>query len=100
MMTASFGDEGEMRSQFDPDLPTANHVLKAIACVASQYALNPSLHLAKLALRLATNLLAPEYGYARSNEQVAHRLIAQWDCIVEKYMAVDASVIPQHQLLQ
>jgi hypothetical protein len=55
MMTASFGDEGEMRSQFDPDLPTANHVLNAIACVASQYALNPSLHLAKLALRLATN---------------------------------------------
>lgn len=99
MMESSIG-VGVVGGQYDPELPTANHVLTAIACVASQYALNPSLHLAKLALRLATNLLAPEYGHAQSTEEVAHRLIAQWDCIVEKYMALDASVIPQHQLLQ
>jgi hypothetical protein len=100
MIMESFGDEAAMCGQFDPDLPTANHVLTALACVASQYASNPSLHLAKLALRLSTNLLAPEYGHVRSTEEVAYRLIAQWECIVEKYMAIHASVIPQHQLLQ
>lgn len=87
-------------SQFDPDLPTARDVLMAISCVATQYALNPSLHLAKLALSLANNLQAPEYAEADTVEEVAHRLTAQWDSVVEEYLVVEASVMPPHQLLQ
>ncbi len=86
--------------QFDPDLPTARDVLMAISCVATQYALNPSLQLAKLALSLANNLHAPEYAEAEAVEEVAHRLTAQWDSVVEEYLLVEASVMPQHQLLQ
>lgn len=86
--------------QFDPDLPTARDVLMAISCVATQYALNPSLHLAKLALSLATSLRAPEYAEVETLEEVAHRLTAQWDSVVEEYLIVEAGVMPQHQLLQ
>lgn len=86
--------------QFDPDLPTARDVLMAISCVATQYALNPSLRLAKLALSLASNLKAPEYAEADTVEEVAHRLTAQWDCVVEEYLVVEASVMQPHHLLQ
>jgi hypothetical protein len=93
-------DNVAIDSQFDPDLPTAKHVLTAIACVATQYALNPSLRLARLALHLATHLKASEYGQADDVKEVAHRLIAQWDCVVEQYLLAQANIMPQHQLLQ
>ena len=85
---------------FDPELPTAKDVLMAISCVATQYALNPSLDLAKVALNLANNLNAPEYAEAKSIEEVAKRLRQQWDSVVEEYQTIEASIMPQHGLLQ
>lgn len=85
---------------FDPELPTAKDVLMAISCVATQYALNPSFDLAKAALNLANNLNAPEYAEAKSIEAVAKRLRLQWDCVVVEYQTIEASIMPQHGLLQ
>lgn len=86
--------------RFDPELPTARDVLMAISCVATQYALNPSLHLARLALSLASNLQAPEYAEDDMVAEVAQRLTAQWDRVVEEYLVVEANVMQSHHLLQ
>lgn len=59
---------------FDPDLPTAGDVMVAICCVTTRYALNPSLDLAKLALRLAGNLNAPEVVKSEYLEEVAKKV--------------------------
>jgi hypothetical protein len=85
---------------FDPELPTVKDVLMAISCVATQYALNPSYDLAKVALGLANNLNAPEYAEAKSIEEVAKKLKLQWDSVVEEYQTIEASIMPQHSLLQ
>lgn len=85
---------------FDPDLPTAGDVMVAICCVTTRYALNPSLDLAKLALRLAGNLNAPEVVKSEYLEEVAKKLVTQWDSVLTEYQLIEASVMPQHDLLQ
>lgn len=85
---------------FDPELPTATDVMAAICCVATQYALNPSMELAKLALVLANNLSAPEYAKTRYIEEVARKLMMQWDSVLEEYKVIEASVMPQHYFVQ
>lgn len=90
----------ECSALFDPELPTATDVMAAICCVATQYALNPSMDLAKLALGLANNLSAPEYAQTRYIEEVAKKLMMQWDSVLEEYKVIEASVMPQHYLVQ
>lgn len=85
---------------FDPDLPTANDVMAAICCVTTRYALNPSVDLAKLALRLAGNLSAPEVTKTEHLAEIAKTLIAQWDSVLTEYQLIEASVMPQHDSLQ
>ncbi len=89
-----------LRPTYDPELPTAQDVLTAISCVATQYAMNPSLNLAKTALNLANNLNAPEYTDIASVKEVAQRLTMQWDCVVEEYLFIEASVMSQRTALQ
>ncbi len=88
------------KAEFDPELPTAQDVLMAISCVATQYAVNPSLNLAKTALNLANNLSAPEYTNAASIKVVAQQLMQQWDSVVEEYLLIEASVMTQQTTLQ
>ena len=38
---------GHHSKLFDPELPTAKEVMAAMCCVATQYALNPTLDMAK-----------------------------------------------------
>jgi hypothetical protein len=90
----------ESSALFDPELPTATDVMSAICCVATQYALNPSVDLARLALRLANNLSAPEYAQSRYIEEVAKKLIMQWDSVLEAFQVIEASVMPQHYSVQ
>lgn len=56
---------------FDQELPTAKEVMAAIYCAATQYALNPSLELAKAALTLAHTLTAPEYAETKLIVEIA-----------------------------
>lgn len=92
--------ESVLKAKFDPELPTARDVLMAISCVATQYAMNPSLGLAKTALILANNLNAPEYADGASIQEVAQRLTMQWDAVVEEYLFIEASVMPSQAILQ
>jgi len=87
-------------SLFDPELPTANDVMVAICCVTTGYALNPSIDLAKLALRLAGNLSAPEVNKSEHLDAVAKTLIEQWKSVLTEYQLIDISVMSQHNLLQ
>jgi hypothetical protein len=89
-----------LKARFDPELPTARDVLVAISCVATQYAMNPSLGLAKTALTLANNLNAPEYADGPTIQEVAQRLTMQWDAVVEEYLLIEASVIRSQTMLQ
>ncbi len=85
---------------FDPELPTAMDVMMALSCVATQYALNPSADLAKLALGLAKNLSAPEYAETRYIAEVAKKLMMQWSSVVAEFQLVEAIKLPQHNVLQ
>ena len=87
-------------SLFDPELPTASDVMVAICCVTTRYALNPSIDLAKLALRLAGNLSAPEIAKSEHLEEVARNLVTQWGSVLTEYQLMEASIMPQHDLLQ
>lgn len=92
---------------FDPDLPNANAVMASLCCVATKYALEPSLELAKLAADLAYKLMAPEYAESRLVIEVAKRLIVQWHTLIreqeyavrEDALAV-SQVLPAHGVLQ
>ena len=85
---------------FDPDLPTAKEVMAAICCVATQYALNPSLDLAKTALTLATKLTAPEYAETKLVVEIAKRLVFQWDEVLREHTYIQTQVMPAHSRLQ
>lgn len=85
---------------FDPELATASDVMMAVCCVATRYALNPSLELAMLALRLAGNLSAPEVAKDEKVAEVAEMLITQWNSVLIEHQRIEASVMPQHDLLQ
>jgi hypothetical protein len=85
---------------FDPDLPTAKEVMAAICCVATQYALNPSLDLAKTALTLANKLTAPEYAETKLIVEIAKRLVFQWDEVLREHTYIQTQVMPAHSRLQ
>jgi hypothetical protein len=85
---------------FDPDLPTAKEVMSAICCVATQYALNPSLDLAKLASILANKLTAPEYAESKLIVEVAKRLVFQWDEVLREHNCIQTQVMTAHSRLQ
>jgi hypothetical protein len=71
-------------TRYDPDLPNASAVMAAICCTSSQFALNPSVDLAKLVAELAHKLAAPQYAESKLITEVAKRLVKQWDSIVEE----------------
>lgn len=85
---------------FDPDLPTAKEVMVAICCVATQYAISPTLDLAKLASSLAYKLTAPEYAETKLITEIAKRLVIQWDGVVRKHKQIETQVLPVHSTLQ
>ena len=71
-------------TSYDPDLPNANAVMAAICCTSLQFAMNPSVDLAKLVAELAHKLAMPRYAESKLIVEVAKRLIRQWDTIVEE----------------
>lgn len=85
---------------FDPELPTAKEVMAAICCVATQYALNPSLDLAKTALTLAHKLTAPEYAETKLIVEIAGRLVLQWGEVIREHTYIQSQVMPEHSRLQ
>lgn len=85
---------------FDPDLPTSKDVMAAICCVATHYAMKPSLDLALLAADLSLKLTAPEYADSKLIKEIAKRLSNQWDAIVNEHQSLEAQVLPTHQTLQ
>ena len=68
---------------YDPELPTANDMMAAICCVATHYAMKPSLDLAMLAADLALKFTAPEYAESILIKDIPKRLLNQWDKIVK-----------------
>ena len=85
---------------FDPELPTAREVMAAICCVATQYALKPSHELAVLASELAHKLTAPEYADTQLIEDIADRLVRQWEAIVNECEAEEDWLMATHGTLQ
>jgi hypothetical protein len=85
---------------FDPELPTSRELMAAICCVATQYALKPSHELAVLASELANKLTAPEYADTKLIEDIAERLVKQWEAIVSEYGTEDNWLLASHNTLQ
>ena len=85
---------------FDPELPTAKEVMAAICCVATQYALKPSLDLANTALTLAHKLTAPEYAETKLIVEIAKRLVFQWEEVLREHAYIQSQVMPAHSRLQ
>ena len=78
----------------DHDLPDANAVMASLCCVTARYAAKPSLELATLAAELSRQLAMPRYAESRLVSEVAQRLIAQWEAIVDERATAFASVLP------
>ena len=73
----------DSEATYDPDLPEANAVMASLCCEAARYASHPSTDLAQLAASLARKLTAPQYaGSSRLVNEVAQRLVRQWEAIV------------------
>ncbi len=85
---------------YDPELPTAKDIMAAICCVATHYAMKPSLDLAVLAADLALKFTAPEYAETILMKEISQRLLNQWDGIVSEYKNPEARVLPPHATLQ
>ena len=85
---------------FDPDLPTAKEVMGAICCVATQYAINPTLDLAKLAASLARKLTAPEYAETKLIAEIANRMLMQWNEVVSEHLYVETQLMPSNKTMQ
>ena len=85
---------------YDPELPTANDMMAAICCVATHYAMKPSLDLAMLAADLALKFTAPEYAESILIKDISKRLLSQWDTIVEEHRNSEADFLPTHSTLQ
>lgn len=75
----------EARAEYDPELPDANAVLAAIACVSVRYAANPSLNLAVLAADLSFKLTAEAYAESLLVSDIACHLVRHWNVIVHRY---------------
>lgn len=86
--------------QFDPDLPNASAVMASLCCVATQYASQPSLELAKLAASLAHKLTAPQYAESKLVVEVAKRLVRQWDEVLDDRNEALRNLMPSSPYLQ
>jgi hypothetical protein len=87
-------------AQFDPDLPNASAVMASLCCVATQYASQPSLELAKLAASLAHKLTAPQYAESKLVVEVAKRLVRQWGAVLDDQNALLRNLMPSSPYLQ
>ncbi len=87
-------------AQYDPDLPDAKAVMASLCCVASQYASNPSLELAQLAASLAHKLTAPQYAESKLVEEVAKRLVRQWQHVLDDQAGTMRDLMPASPYLQ
>lgn len=87
-------------AQFDPDLPNASAVMASLCCVATQYASQPSLELAKLAASLAHKLTAPQYAESKLVVEVAKRLVRQWDEVLDDQNEALRNLMPSSPYLQ
>ncbi len=85
---------------YDPELPTANDMMAAICCVATHYAMKPSLDLAILAADLALKFTAPEYAESILIKDISQRLLNQWENIVAEYDEEAVAVLPAHTTMQ
>ena len=85
---------------FDPELPTAKEVMAAMCCVATQYALNPTLDMAKSASSLAHKLTAPEYAETKLIVEIAKRLVFQWDEVLREHLYIETQLIPASNTMQ
>ncbi len=87
-------------TQYDPDLPDAKAVMASLCCVASQYASNPSRELAQLPASLAHKLSAPQYAESRLVEEVAKRLVRQWQQVLADQADTMRDLMPESPYLQ
>lgn len=85
---------------FDPELPTAKEVMAAMCCVATQYALNPTLDMAKSASSLAHKLTAPEYAETKLIVEIARRMVLQWDEVLREHMYIETQLMPANNTVQ
>lgn len=85
---------------FDPELPTAKEVMAAMCCVATQYALNPTLEMAKSASSLAHKLAAPEYAETKLIVEIAKRLVYQWDEVLREHLYIETQLVPASHTVQ
>lgn len=85
---------------FDPELPTAKEVMAAMCCVATQYALNPTLEMAKSASSLAHKLTAPEYAETKLIVEIAKRMVFQWDEVLREHLYVETQLMPANNTMQ
>ncbi len=85
---------------FDPELPTAKEVMAAMCCVATQYALNPTLEMAKSASSLAHKLTAPEYAETKLIVEIARRMVLQWDEVLREHLYIETQLMPANNTVQ
>ena len=85
---------------FDPELPTAKEVMAAMCCVATQYALNPTLEMAQSASSLAHKLTAPEYAETKLIVEIAKRLVFQWDEVLREHLYIETQIMPANNTVQ
>ena len=85
---------------FDPELPTAKEVMAAMCCVATQYALNPTLEMAKSASSLAHKLTAPEYAETKLIVEIARRMVQQWDEVLREHLYIETQLMPANTTVQ
>ena len=85
---------------FDPELPTAKEVMAAMCCVATQYALNPTLEMAQSASSLAHKLTAPEYAETKLIVEIAKRMVLQWDEVLREHLYIETQLMPANNTMQ
>ena len=85
---------------FDPELPTAKEVMAAMCCVTTQYALNPTLEMAKSASSLAHKLTAPEYAETKLIVEIAKRMVLQWDEVLREHLYIETQLMPANNTVQ
>ena len=85
---------------FDPELPTAKEVMAAMCCVATQYALNPTLEMAQSASSLAHKLTAPEYAETKLIVEIAKRMVQQWDEVLREHLYIETQLMPANNTMQ
>ena len=92
--------EGNHSKLYDPELPTAKEVMAAMCCVATQYAINPTLEMAQSASSLAHKLTAPEYAETKLIVEIAKRMVFQWGEILHEHQYIETQLVPASNTLQ